>query len=301
MSPEPASLPSGADPLQGLRDAKYLNPECAESGCQWLQHVDCESHLTWVRAQRDVAEERLRETGGGSAPEEAERLLAKITPGEWRVSRQHEGSVAIYSPPPVMNLATVWGGLDDDTDHGPTSLANAEFIAAAPRLLRALLAECVTLRAERDELHKSVIYWQDAHTFAQEAKRQAEAERDRLKAERDELKRKSVVDDLAFASANHLAVEAEAASQSLVERVRGLEEALKQARDFYVGRAKYDHSEDHAIDFDGPKEDCPDCQRQSAWIAKWDALLSSVSEQEASYTCDKSQSEMLAAEQKEER
>ncbi len=44
------------DPLKGLRNAKYLNPVCAEDGCQWLQ---AESDKNWLRAQRDVAEEKL--------------------------------------------------------------------------------------------------------------------------------------------------------------------------------------------------------------------------------------------------
>ena len=33
----PAAPPPQADPLQGMLDAKYLNPACAADGCQWLK------------------------------------------------------------------------------------------------------------------------------------------------------------------------------------------------------------------------------------------------------------------------
>lgn len=48
---------STAAALEGLASAKYLNPECASSGCQWLNRdQQAESDKNWLRSQRDVAE-----------------------------------------------------------------------------------------------------------------------------------------------------------------------------------------------------------------------------------------------------
>ena len=33
------AAPASPDPLQGIRDAKYLNPVCAADGCQWLRAI----------------------------------------------------------------------------------------------------------------------------------------------------------------------------------------------------------------------------------------------------------------------
>ena len=64
--------------VAGVLDAKYLNPECCESGCQWLKlEAKLESDKTWLRAQRDVAEEKLTELSARlTAAEAALREIA---------------------------------------------------------------------------------------------------------------------------------------------------------------------------------------------------------------------------------
>ena len=77
---------------------------------------------------------------------EADTLLAKITPGEWYVERKYDGgcTVAIMRDWSKQNVALgVHGPNAWIHQHGigpHTVEANAEFIAAAPRLVRELLS-----------------------------------------------------------------------------------------------------------------------------------------------------------------
>jgi hypothetical protein len=63
--------------------------------------------------------------------------MSKHTPGPW-IPRLRDAAIEIYHHGP-FHIANVYGGLDDDADVGPTSVANADLIAAAPEMLMALL------------------------------------------------------------------------------------------------------------------------------------------------------------------
>ena len=77
----------------------------------------------------------------------AERLLKDITPGEWR--RGQEGNWRVYGPDGSGEHA----GLLAVVHKTP---ANADFIAAAPQLVRDLLTLVQQLEAERDEARKQL-------------------------------------------------------------------------------------------------------------------------------------------------
>jgi hypothetical protein len=85
--------------------------------------------------------------------EEAERLLKEITPGDWTLVEQVNGW---HWPPDPRCRIESW------RDYGPNRRGssdiaqylyrpNAEFIAAAPRLVRGLLDLLVSQQQERDQ------------------------------------------------------------------------------------------------------------------------------------------------------
>lgn len=83
---------------------------------------------------------------------EAQELLGNITPGEWQAF--DDDGTASESPhwnvrPPVQDDGMSWGWRW-------FSKADATFIAAAPRLVRNLLAEVVSLTARIEELSNAI-------------------------------------------------------------------------------------------------------------------------------------------------
>ena len=68
---------------------------------------------------------------------EAERLLQQITPGDWRISMTGYSVKSNDDDMPFV-AQNPWGQAMREKDI-PCWLANAEFIAAAPRIIRVLL------------------------------------------------------------------------------------------------------------------------------------------------------------------
>lgn len=78
---------------------------------------------------------------------EARRLLEKITPGDWKVwASQPDVVVLREDGKPIANVDT-WTG---------RGVIDAEFIAAAPRLVRALLDHVATLTRQREETEQEL-------------------------------------------------------------------------------------------------------------------------------------------------
>lgn len=82
--------------------------------------------------------------------QEADELLGHITPGDWHAP----GLGEVHSDHDKGIYARVVGGEDDPVIADLCNTADAEFIAAAPRLMRALLAELDTLREENEQLRR---------------------------------------------------------------------------------------------------------------------------------------------------
>lgn len=76
--------------------------------------------------------------------QKAKDLLAQITPGEWKQDDTEEGGLVVR-PLDVEQWICSFGYMDEvESD----DLYNAEFIAAAPGLVKGLLAENEVLQAE---------------------------------------------------------------------------------------------------------------------------------------------------------
>jgi hypothetical protein len=134
----------------------------------------------------------LQPSQSSQPSEEATKLLEKISPGEWTVEDETPELLDEYIP--RVRREGCCCGTNDPSDpwceghepeyrvfsvEGPKRIlvadygyylneADATFIAAAPRLIRALQAQLLTVEQASRELKDSVRYWQDAHTFTKE-------------------------------------------------------------------------------------------------------------------------------------
>lgn len=82
--------------------------------------------------------------------QEAQELLSKITPGEWRVSMTGYSVKSNDDDMPIV-ASNPHGAAMREKD-APAWLVNADFIAAAPRLVRDLLAALTRLLAEQAQV-----------------------------------------------------------------------------------------------------------------------------------------------------
>ena len=138
----------------------------------------------------DDLEARLRE------------LLPKVTPGPWEARpKEYAHRLTVYSPAGDAEIGTWFVA---EVQWGP----NASFIAAAPELAAAYLAQCdearakdATIHALDDALFSSRQFHFEANGLAARNRlraEKAEAERDALKAALERLLR--VADDTAWSA-----------------------------------------------------------------------------------------------------
>lgn len=101
---------------------------------------------------------------------EAERLLKDITPGEWGVEDPHHEYLSVIANPRAPTYEWIEVALvPEEPEDGITKSqqeANARFIAAAPRLVRALSSADSRSQQMRDALEKLIAEMRTVLTVA---------------------------------------------------------------------------------------------------------------------------------------
>lgn len=114
--------------------------------------------------------------------EEIKKMLAEITPGEWKyVVRGHTSRYGDH-----VDHIQLPNNLCADVIHPPAqgkeaSIANAQFIAAAPSIIRDLLAEVERLDAENLELNAGLAEFNVIHQALKDSEAQLQAAESKIK------------------------------------------------------------------------------------------------------------------------